>query len=564
MSRRIVVIGGVAGGATVATKLRRLSEKDIITIVEKDEHVSFSNCSLPYYLGGFVEEADELVLMNPDKFHNNYNITALTGHEAIRVDRDEKLVEVLCLSDMSMKMIPYDKLIIATGAKPIVPKIEGLDLIDYHTVRNVKDVVRLRSKLDSSEIKNIAVIGGGFIGLEVVENLVHYGKKVSLIEAGNQVLAPLDPDMASIVHKSLIDEGVDLHLNDSLIKVTSSSIILSSGKEIKADIVVFAIGVKPDIKLAVDAGLKLGTTGGILVNESFTTSDPSIYAVGDSVEVFHHISGEKTKLALAGPAQKEARIAANHINGDYDRTIGVIGSSALRLFNYNIAFTGLSEKRLKQLNIIYDYSFVIPSDKVSVLEGASPVFFKLLFERPTGKLLGAQAIGEGDAVKRVDVVSALLIKNGTLEDLKQLELCYSPIFSTAKDIVNYAGLVGMNILENRFRQISVSDFDKVINKEKTIIDVRERDEFEEGHILEAINIPMSELRLRINEIPTNEEVYIYCRTGQRSYNVICFLQNMGYTNVVNIAGSFLGYCTMQYAKDKLDNLVPKVTAYKFE
>ncbi len=565
MKKKILIIGGVAGGASAAARLRRHSEEDEIIMFERGLHVSFSNCSLPYYLSGVVEEAEDLVLMDPELFLKQYNIDARVNSEVISIDRLNKTVRVKRTDKEEEYTETYDKLILSPGASPIVPKLEGIDLVNLFTVRNVVDIARLKEFAKEMPSKDITVIGGGFIGVEVAENLSEGGYKVTLIEAANQILRPFDYDMVQIFHKVLMDHQVDLILGDKVERFEKNKVILASGKAVDTSAVVMAIGVTPETYLAKEAGLQIGETGAIAVNKNYQTSDPDIYAVGDAIEVYHALTHTKTKISLAGPALKQARSVADHINGKTTLNKGYIGSSAIKVFEYNGASTGLNEGLIKALNMNIDYDIVriILSDKVGLMPDAAPMHFKLLFEVPTGKILGAQAIGKGDVTKRIDIIATAIKYGGTVEDLKDLELSYAPPFSTAKDIVNYAGYVGSNLLNGAYKQVNVDKVRELVEKGSTIIDVRETHEYKRGHIKGAINIPLSELRHRINEIPRDKPVYLHCRTGQRSYNATLALQNIGFDNIINITGSFLGLSFYEYYNDKVSNREPIVTEYNF-
>ncbi len=563
MGRKILIVGGVAGGASAAARIRRLDESAEITVFEKGPHISFSNCSLPYYLSRTVPQAEQLLMMTPERFRKQYNIIAETQHEVTAIHRSTKTVSVRNTETGETEERAYDKLVLSPGGQAILPKIPGIDRENVFAIRNVVDIVRLDTYLKEHQVHKAAVIGGGFIGMEVTENLIEAGLDVSLVEAADQVMAPFDFDMAQILHKELLDHGVHLILHDGIAAVTGTGIRTASGREVEAEAVIMAIGVRPDTKLAKEADLTIGTTGGIQVNANFQTSDPDIYAVGDAIEVTNRMTGAPMRLALAFPAQMEARNAADHICGLSDRKLGFLGSSVVRIFDLYAASTGLNEKSAKAAGLSYDFVYILPTDRVGIMPEASVMHFKLLFEVPSGRLLGAQAIGRGAADRRIDVIAALLAMNGTLEDLKDLDLCYAPVVSTAKDVTNMAALVGLNILHGVYRQVRVSEVRKLVEENACIIDVREEQEFAAGHLVNAINIPLSQLRQRVSEIPRDKPVYLHCRSSQRSYNAICCLQNLGYDNVWNISGSFLGICEYEYARDVLEHRTPIVTAYNF-
>ena len=563
--RKILVIGGVAGGASAAARMRRLDEHADITMLERGPDVSFSNCALPYFLGGDIEESDTLRLLDPQTFWDHYRIKALPLHEALTINRKEKTVKVRNLKNNTETDMPYDLLYLSPGASPIMPKsIEGIDLAHVFSVRNVQDVEKIAAWLDAKQVKKAAVIGGGFIGVEVMENLVERGLKVSLIDMAPQVMMPFDSDMAQFLHKEIVDHGVELILGDGLHSIQEDGVTLKSGKKVAAEAVIMAIGVLPEVKLAKEAGLTIGETGGILVDRRMRTSDPSIYAVGDAVELTHFQTGQKTKLALAGPALRQARVAANSENDMAEMVPGVVGSSALRVFALNAACTGLSERACLAEGIQYQVAFVVPMDKVGIMPGASPVFFKLIYEPTSGRVLGAQAVGQGAVDKRIDVIATLLRFSGTILDLKNLELCYSPVFSTARDVVTMAALAACNISDGLVKQVMFTQLRDLRDQGALIIDVREADEFALGHIKGAKNIPLSQLRGRLDELPNDQPLYVHCRSGQRSYNAARALMQLGFDDVYNVAGSFVALCWHEYYQDKAQGREPIVTAYNFE
>ncbi|NLP47296.1 MAG: FAD-dependent oxidoreductase [Epulopiscium sp.] len=563
MNKRILIVGGVAGGASVAARARRLDEFADIIMFEKGPNVSFSNCALPFHLSGLVENSEDLVLMDPHAFKTKYNIEARINHEVLTINRKEKTIVVKDLITEKKYEERYDVLVLSPGANPILPCIEGINNPHVFTVRNVVDIDKLNQYIKKKDVREIAVVGGGFIGLEVAENLRLAGIDVSLIETENQVMTPFDYDMAQILHKEMMDQGINLILSDGVQKITHDEVILQSGKKIPAQAVIMAIGVQPETTLAKEAGLEIGETGGIKVDNNYLTNDKNIYAVGDAIEVYNRLSHKPCRLALAGPAQRQARAAADHIYNIPARNTGVIGSSVIKIFDLNAASTGLNEKAAKKAGISYDFVYIIPGDKVGLMPKSNPMHFKLIYEVPTGRILGAQAIGKGNVDKRIDVIATMITMNGTLEDLKELELCYSPMFGTAKDVVNVAALVGLNILHGRFKQVPVTRVRELVENNACIIDVREKQEYEMGHLKNAMNIPMSEFRQRMDEIPKDVPVYLHCRSSQRSYNVVMALQYMGYDNVYNISGSYLGICNYEYYTDQITGREKIVTSYNF-
>lgn len=565
MGKRVLVVGGVAGGASVAARVRRLDAEAEITVFEKGEHVSFSNCALPYYLSRMVEERENLILMTPEGFRDSYDIDVRVRSEVMSIDRANKKVLVKDHAAAKEYEEAYDVLILSPGSVPIRPRsIEGVDLPHVFTVRNVTDIAKLDDYVKKVDSKNIAVIGGGFIGLEVAENLKMAGRKVALVEAANQVMMPFDYDMVQILHKELADHDMELVLSDGVQSITPEKVVLKSGKELPADVVVLSIGVLPDTALAKAAGLELGVTGAIKVHPDFRTSDPNIYAVGDAIETYHRLSKKPTKLQLAGPAVRQARTAANAIYGIPGTEKGGIGSCAVKVFGLNAMATGLNERTAKDLGIPCDAVYTMGMDKVGIMPGSAPIHFKLIFEVPTGRILGAQAIGRGAADKRIDVIATLITMNGTLEDLKELELCYSPLYSTSRDVVNQAALVGLNILHGVYRQVRVDEVRGLVESGACIIDVRTPEEYEYGHLVGAVNIPLGQLRQRLDEIPKDRPVYLHCRTSQRSYNALMALKHRGFDNLYNISGSFLGVSYYEYYNDLTTGRKKIVTNYNFD
>lgn len=568
MKKRVLIVGGVAGGASAAARIRRLDETAEIIMFERGEHVSFSNCCLPYHLSKTVENSNALVLMTPQRFLKQYAIEARVKSEVTSIHPAKKTVTVKNLQTGETYTESYDQLVLAPGANPVMPKsIAGIGQKHVFSVRNVTDIRALKLYIDVNQIKKAAVIGGGFIGVEVAENLKMAGLSVSLVEGTDQIMMPFDYDMVQILHKEMMDNGIALYLSSMLTEINEHSIQIKrqdKAETVDADVVVMAIGVIPETSLAREAGLAIGETGGILVNKNYQTSDPDIYAVGDAVESFNRMLHRPGRLALAGPAQKQARGAADHMYGGAAANKGFIGSSCIRIFGQNAACTGLNEKTAKNAGISCQFAYVMSPDKVGLMPGSHYMNFKLLFEVPTGRILGAQAIGRGNTDKRIDVIAAMISMGAMLEDVKDLELCYSPVFGTARDVVNQAALVGTNLLEGRYRQVPVSKVRELVESGAYIVDVREEPEYNAGHIQGAHLIPLSQLRERMEEIPRDVPVYIHCRTGQRSYNAVCCLQGNGYKNVWNISGSFLGISLYEYFNDKVNGREPIVTEYNFK
>lgn len=564
---RLVVVGGVTGGASVAARVRRLNARAEIIVFERGEHVSFSNCCLPYYLSGTIADSQELILMSPDTFQCQHDIEVRINSEVTAVNRSEKKVTVKNLLTGEEYEEAYDKLVLSPGANPVLPPgIQGIQRENVFTIRNVTDIRRLKMYADKETVKHVVVVGGGFIGIETAENFRKAGKKVSIIESREQILTPFDYDMVQILHKELDDHGVSLYLNSSVTSIedgTVNAVRDGKGFTVPADLVVMAAGAAPETELARNAGLEIGETHGIKVNHNYQTSDPDIYAVGDAAELFHALAHKKGRLALAGPAQRQARAAADHICGNTNNNRGYIGSSCIRVFGQNAASTGLSEKMAEESGYTYDSVLIFPMDKVGIMPESHYMAFKLVFEVPTGQILGAQAIGRGAVDKRVDVIASVITMHGTLEDVKDLELCYSPVFGTAKDVVNLAALTGLNILYGRYRQVHVNQIRELVENDAYIVDVREKGEFMTGHLNGAHNIPLSQLRQRMDEIPQDVPVYLHCRSGQRSYYALCCLQGNGFHNLFNISGSFLGISLYEYFNDKTEGRAPIMDQYNF-
>ena len=566
MNNKIVIVGGVAGGASCAARLRRLGEKDEIVMFEKGAHVSFSNCCLPYHLSGVVCDSDSLVMMSPKSFEKSYNIDARVNSEVVKIDREKKIVLVKNTLSNEEYSESYDKLVLSPGAKPIVPNIKGNDKINIFSIRNVEDIEKLKGHIDNNDIKKISVIGGGFIGVETAENLREAGCEVTLIEAMNQIMRPFDYDMVQILHKVLEDNGIELILEDKVVEFDEKNVILDSGKKVLSEIVVMAIGVSPQTSLAKDSGLEIGETGAIKVDHNYMTNDPDIYAVGDAIEIYNALTMSNSKLPLAGPAQKQARAVADHIHGRRVVNKGFIGSSVIKVFDYNGASTGLTEGLIKVLNMNINYDTVkfIPTDKVSLMPNCNMVHMKLIFEVPTGRVLGAQAIGMSNVDKRIDVIATVIKMNGTIDDLTSLELCYAPSFSKAKDIVNYSGYIAENLLNGLYKKVDVQDVRGLVENKEYILDVREKGEFERGHIIGAINIPLSQIRNRLDEIPKDKDIYVHCKSGQRSYNAIMMLKQNGYKNTYNVMAGFMGLSYFEYFNDLNMNRKPILTSYLFQ
>lgn len=561
---KVVIIGGVAGGASAATRLRRLDEQAEIVMLERGPHVSFSNCSLPFRLSGTVDATEKLLMMTPQAFASRYRIDARVNNEAVAIDRVAHTVHVRDLTDGREYDESYDKLILSPGARAIVPPIPGIDGADVFTVKNVVDIDRLQTFLTENNVRRVSVVGGGFIGVEVAVNLVEGGYQVALVEAAPQILSTFDHDMVQILHKEMLDHGVDLIVGDQVTGLKGNDMTLASGRVIEGDAIVMAVGIRPNSEIAVAAGLDVNERGAIRTDASYRTADPDIYAIGDAIAVTNAQTHHPMMLQLAGPAQKQARQVADSICGRSVRNTGYIGSNCVNVFALNAAGTGLTAAQCEREGLRYDYAYVIPMDKVSLMPDASPLHLKLIYEVPTGRVLGAQAIGRGDAAKRVDAIATAIKFGATVDDVRDLELCYAPPFSNAKDPVNIAAMVAGNLLNGDYRQVHVDQVRGLVESGATIIDVRDPGAYNKAHLKGAVNIPLGQLRDRIDEVPRDRPVYLNCRSAQTSYNAIRVLQGYGFDNVVNVAGSMLGISLYEYFADVTQGREPIVTGYVFD
>lgn len=543
---KVVIIGGVAGGASAAARLRRLKEDYEITILDKGPYVSFANCGLPYYVGNIIKEQKSLELVSPRRFKSWFNIDVRVNNEAISMDRNNKQVIVRDLNKMEDYPLDFDYLLIATGSTPIIPPLKGLDDVPYHTIWTIPDAVKLREFVEKNKIEKAVIVGGGFIGLEMAENLVEKGIKVKIVEMLDQVMPAIDKEMAQLIHQELIINGVCLILEDpveSFDKTEDNKPIVKtkSGREIDTDLVVMAVGIKPTSNLAKDSGLSLNPHGYIIVNEYMLTSDPNIYAVGDAVQIKHYQTKEPIAIALAGPANKQGRIAADNIAGRKVKYKGILGASVVKVFDATVAAVGLTEKQLKGSTINYEKVYVHPNNHAEYYPGAAPITLKLLFEIPAGRVLGAQAVGGSGTEKRIDVISAVIKFRGTVFDLEELELTYAPPYNSAKDPVNMAGFVASNYLRGDISLKHWHDIDEFRKRDGIILDVRTNREYEARKIEGSINIPIHELRNRLMEIPKERPIMVYCEVGYRSYISTRILLQNGFNEVFELTGGFKLY-----------------------
>ncbi len=554
MSKKYLIVGGVAGGASAAARLRRLDESAEIIMFDKGPYVSFSNCCLPYHVSKIVPKLENLVLMTPEKFSKQYNIEVRVNSEVTSINREKKNITVLNHETGKTYEENYDKLVLSPGAKAIFPNFPGKDKIDIYTVRNVPDIAEIMSFITEKKPKHMTVIGGGFVGVEMAENLREIGIEVTLVEAMEQIMLTFDYEMVQVLHKTLLDHGVELKLKQRVSQFDENKVILENGQEIKTDGVILSIGVRPMTEFLQDSGINLDDRGYISVDDNYQTNDPNIYAVGDAIKVRNALSHLVEPLPLAGPANKQGRLVADHINGLEIDNRGYIASSVIKVFNYTGAVTGLTERYIKQrdLNIDYNVIYLGPFDRVGLMPKRKPLLMKVLYEKETGRVLGAQALGEGIVEKRIDVIATAIKFGGTVKDLQDLELCYAPPYGTGKDAVNHAGYIGNNLNTGAFKQVPFTQLRKLLDQDAQIIDVREENEYEMGHIIGAKNIPMSQMRQRFGEIDKNKPVYLHCRTAQRSYNMTLYLQTLGY-DVYNIAGSYLFISIYEDTVNRLEN-----------
>ena len=537
---KILIIGGVAGGATAAARLRRLSEENEIIIFEKGEHVSFANCGLPYHIGGIIMERSKLLLNTPTSLKTRFNLDVRVFNEVLKINKEDKTVEVRNMLTKEIYTETYDKLLLSPGAEPFRPNIPGIDSDKIMTLRNVADMDRIIAK--TKNLKNIAVVGGGFIGLEVAENLVEKELNVTVIELGNQVMAPVDYEFAKMVQHHAVAKNLNILINTGVEafedKDNEIELKLNNGKTILADAVVFAIGVKPENGLAKAAGLDLGVTGGIAVNEFMQTSDPNIYAVGDAVEVSHFINEVKVLIPLAWPANRQGRIVADNITrGNKISYKGTLGTSIIKFFDLTVGATGLNEKLLKRYNIPYRTVTVTRPNHASYYPGATNIVLKMNFAED-GTIYGAQALGQEGVDKRIDVIATAIKGNLTIYDLQEIEVAYAPPYNSAKDPVNILGYVAENMLNDDVRFVNYDQLDEYLSTESSIlIDVRTKTEFENGAIPNAINMDVDTLRDNLDFFDKSKKYVIYCQIGLRGYLAQRILRNNNIFSV-NLNGGY--------------------------
>jgi len=531
---KIVIVGGVAGGMSAATRLRRLDAHAEIVVLEKSGHVSYANCGLPYYVGGVIEDEESLLLQTPKSLHERFRLDVRVRSEVVEIKRSEKIVVVKDLEKNEIYSLPYDKLILSTGAKPVVPPIPGIN--QAYTLRTIEDVEAIVSAVATAP-KNAVIIGGGFIGLEIGENLVHRGINTSIIEASTQVLAPLDPEMASLVAKELQNHGVQLFLESTVTKVTSTSVTTNNNSEIPADLVILAIGVRPDVSLAQQAGLNIGSKGGIVVNHVNITNDPDIYAIGDAAEKIDELDGSATLVPLANIANRHGRVVADHIAGKEVRAVKTIATAIVKVFDLTVATTGWNEKRLKSAGIEYRTIHTHPNSHAGYYPNAQQMTIKLLFAPKTGEIFGAQAVGVDGVDKRIDVIATAIRGNISAPELADLELAYAPPFGSAKDPINMLGYIAENVITGLVHTAQWNQIEKFVDAGYQLIDVRSDSEFAQGSIPGATNIPVDELRDRLSELHS-KKVMVTCQVGQRGHTATMLLNSLGF-EAVNLDGGYL-------------------------
>ncbi|MFO8145582.1 MAG: FAD-dependent oxidoreductase [Candidatus Syntrophosphaera sp.] len=552
---KYVVIGGVAGGATTAARLRRRDENSEIIMFERGSHISYANCGLPYYIGDVIKDRERLFVQTPQSFRARLNVDVRIDTEITKIDRDAKKVHAKNLKTGEEYTESYDKLLLSPGAEPLRPPIPGIDDELIFTLRNVPDTDQIKECIKTHDIKRAVVVGAGFIGLEMAENLHHLGIFVTIVEMAEQVMTPLDYEMAAEVHQHLKTKNVELYLNDAVKSFERRSGIiqvnLTSGRELDADMVILSIGVRPDSRLAMDAGLEISANKGIMVNEYLQTSDPDIYAVGDAIAMPNPITQKTFLTYLAGPANKQGRIAAdNMVGGNKSKYCGSINTAIAKVFDITVASTGISEKILKQDDIPYLASIIHSTSHAGYYPDALPLTLKIVFSPEEGRLYGAQLVGFDGVDKRIDILSHVIKNNQTIYDLERIEHAYAPPFSSAKDPVNLAGMVADNILNGLMKIIHWHELQGWDKKDTVLMDVRLADEFDLGTIEGAINIPVDEIRSRLDEIPKDKRIVILCGTGHRSYFAARILLQKGYEQVYNLSG---GYLTYEHATQKQSN-----------
>jgi len=541
---KVIIVGGVAGGASTAARLRRLDEEAEIIILERGAYVSYANCGLPYYLSGTIKKKEDLIVQTPELLTKRFNLDIRNNQEVIKINRVKKVVIIQDHIKKKTYEENYDKLVLSPGAKPFLPPIKGLDSSKVFSLRDIPDALAIKDFIEKKKPKRVVLFGAGYIGIEIAENLKKTGVVVTIIELMAQVLGPLDYEMATLVHQHLKENEVEFYLEDPVQFIEHEGecqiLGLASGEKVKTDMIIMGVGVRPENDLAKDANIELGSTGGIKVNEYLETSDPDIYAVGDAIEVVDYINGNPALIPLAGPANKQGRIVAGNIYGKKETYDGTQGTSIIKVFDMTVATTGNNEKLLKRNGVAYQKSYTHSPSHAGYYPDASPISLKILFTPDGSKILGAQAVGKDGVDKRIDVIATAIRAGFKVSDLEELELCYAPPYGSAKDPVNMAGYVANNIIKGDVEIFHWDEFEQY-NTDSIILDVRKTDECEEGMIKGAINIPLDELRNRLDELDRNKMILIYCQVGLRGYLAYRLLKLNGFSQVKNLSGGYKTY-----------------------
>lgn len=557
---KVIIIGGVAGGASAAARIRRLDETAQIIVLERSNYVSYANCGLPYFIGGVIREQAELTLQTPQSFWERFHIDVRVRNEAVDIDVKSKTVAIRRLDTGEIYHEQYDKLLLSPGAKPVVPHLPGVTSDRIFSLRTVEDTLRIRKFIEEYKPATAVLVGGGFIGLEMAENLTAMGISVTVIQRSNQLFAPMDADMASFIHAQMRSHGVKLELGKTVTGFSSKGgkpvTMIKDSEPISSDMVLLGVGVEPDTVLAEKAGLALGIRGAVAVNEYMETSVPDIYAVGDAVEVSHFVTGKKSLISLAGPANKQGRIAADNICGGNSMFKGTQGSSVIKIFEMTGAVTGINEKTAEAAGIVYDKIVLSPVSHAAYYPGGQTMYMKVLYEKETLRLLGAQIAGYEGVDKRIDVIAAAIRAGMTADKLAELELAYAPPYSSAKDPVNMAGFMIENLETEKVAQFHWNEVEKLkCDGSMTLIDVRTAEEFDSGHIKGFFNIPVDELREHIEEFDIKKPVYVVCQSGLRSYIACCILSQYGF-ECYNLSGGYGFYSAVMHEKQMAKSAYP--------
>ena len=557
---KVIIIGGVAGGASAAARIRRLDETAQIIVLERSNYVSYANCGLPYFIGGVIREQAELTLQTPQSFWERFHIDVRVRNEAVDIDVKSKTVAIRRLDTGEIYHEQYDKMLLSPGAKPVVPHLPGVTSDRIFSLRTVEDTLRIRKFIEEYKPATAVLVGGGFIGLEMAENLTAMGISVTVIQRSNQLFAPMDADMASFIHAQMRSHGVKLELEKTVTGFSSKGgkpvTMIKASEPISSDMVLLGVGVEPDTVLAEKAGLALGIRGAVAVNEYMETSVPDIYAVGDAVEVSHFVTGKKSLISLAGPANKQGRIAADNICGGNSMFKGTQGSSVIKIFEMTGAVTGINEKTAEAAGIVYDKVVLSPVSHAAYYPGGQTMYMKVLYEKETLRLLGAQIAGYEGVDKRIDVIAAAIRMGMTADKLAELELAYAPPYSSAKDPVNMAGFMIENLETEKVAQFHWNEVEKLkCDGSMTLIDVRTAEEFDSGHIKGFFNIPVDELREHIEEFDIKKPVYVVCQSGLRSYIACCILSQHGF-ECYNLSGGYGFYSAVMHEKQMAKSAYP--------